>query len=107
MFACIVRVERLYLYKDQLVGNKSKMLWLFQELIMNVSLHYIVALYSVVLYCIVKQGRQSWGFGGRGPLDFGLGRVVGGRRMGRGGRGRVVKYYILSCTGSMFESGDF
>ena len=24
------------------------------------------------------------------------------------GRGRVVKYYyILSCTGSMFESGDF
>ena len=25
-----------------------------------------------------------------------------------GGRGRVVKhYYILSCSGSMFESGDF
>jgi len=26
---------------------------------------------------------------------------------GQGGRGLVVKYYILSCTGSMFESGDF
>ena len=26
----------------------------------------------------------------------------------QGGRGRVVKYYyILSCTGSMLESGDF
>jgi len=27
---------------------------------------------------------------------------------GSGGRGWVAKhYYILSCTGSMFESGDF
>jgi len=41
--------------------------------------------------------RQSWGLGGRDP-----------HILGRGGRGRVVKYYyILSCTGSMFESGDF
>ena len=40
--------------------------------------------------------RQSWGLGSR-PPDF-----------GQGGRGRVIKYqYILSCTGSMFESGDF
>src|SRR6218665_321732 len=37
------------------------------------------------------------------PPDFGQeGR--GGRR----GHGRVMKYYyMLSCTGSMFESGDF
>src|SRR6218665_2938600 len=28
--------------------------------------------------------------------------------LGKGGCGRVVKcYYILSCTGSIFESGDF
>ena len=33
---------------------------------------------------------------------------MGGRRMGHGGRGRVMKYYyIISCTGSIFESGDF
>ena len=32
----------------------------------------------------------------------------GDRRGVVGGRGRVVKhYYILSCTGSIFESGDF
>jgi len=36
----------------------------------------------------------------------------GDRRGGRGGGGRVVKYmytayYILTCTGSMFESVDF
>jgi len=34
-----------------------------------------------------------------------------GRKGGRGGRKggrRVVKYYyVLSCTGSMFESGNF
>ena len=42
--------------------------------------------------------------GGRDPPDFGQG-VAGGSQ---GGRGRVVKYYyILSCTESMFESGDF
>jgi len=46
------------------------------------------------------------------PPDFGQGVVgvlegLGGRRS-LGGRGRVVKYYyILLCTGSMFESGDF
>jgi len=50
--------------------------------------------------------RQSWGFGSRDPLDFGQGVV--GVAGGRWGRGRVVKYYyILSCTGSMFESVDF
>jgi len=44
-----------------------------------------------------RQGRQSWGVGGLRPPDF-----------GQLGRGRVVKYYyILSCTGSMFKSGDF
>jgi len=42
--------------------------------------------------------------GGWGCRDTKLG-VVGGRRRDRG---RVVKYYyILSCTGGMFESGDF
>jgi len=45
------------------------------------------------------------GVGGRDPPDFGQGRSWGGSQ---GGRGRVVKYYYtLSCTGSMFESGDF
>jgi len=37
-------------------------------------------------------------------------QIVGSRggRSGRGGHGRVVKYYyILLCTGSMFDSGDF
>jgi len=37
--------------------------------------------------------------------------VVGSRDpqiLGRGSQEGVVKYYyILSCTGSMFESGDF
>jgi len=47
------------------------------------------------------QGRQSWGLGARPPQNLGRG-VVGV------GNGRVVKYYyILSCTGSVFESGDF
>jgi len=42
------------------------------------------------------------GLGGRDPQI--LGREVVGVA---GGRGRVVKcYYTLSCTGSMFESGD-
>src|SRR6218665_1193813 len=54
------------------------------------------------------QRRQSRGLRVAIPTPhFGLG-IVGGRRMGRWGRGRVVKYYfILSCTGSIFESGDF
>ena len=44
--------------------------------------------------------RQYWGVGGHDPPDFKLG--------GRGGLQEVVKhYYILSSTGSMFESGDF
>jgi len=61
----------------------------------------------------IHQGRQSWG---SPPLpDFGL-EDSGGSQVGSWGvvdgswtgRGRVVKYYyILSCTGSMFESGDF
>jgi len=50
------------------------------------------------------QGRQSWGLGVATPIFWARGRTVGRR----GGRGRVTKYYyILSCTGSMFESGDF
>ena len=50
--------------------------------------------------------RQSWGVGGRDPQI--LGRGVVGVAGGSQGRGRVIKYYyILSCTGSMFESGDF
>jgi len=39
-----------------------------------------------------------------------LGRAGRGVAGSRGDRGRVMKYYyrpILSCTGSMFESGDF
>src|SRR6218665_1613066 len=37
--------------------------------------------------------------------DFGQGGRREGRRGGRWSRGRVVKYYyMLSCTGSMFES---
>jgi len=52
---------------------------------------------------VCTQGHQSWGLGLR-PPDFGQ----GGCRRRRGGRERVVKYYsILSCTGNMFESGDF
>ena len=51
------------------------------------------------------QGRQSWGLRGRDPLpDIGQGWWRGGR--GLWGHGRVVKYYILSCTGGMFESGN-
>jgi len=47
------------------------------------------------------QGRQSWVLGRVAPSpDFGQGS--------QRGRERVVKYYyILSCTGTMFESGDF
>src|SRR6218665_2358301 len=49
---------------------------------------------------------------GRDPQILGrgvAGRVAqGGSQGGRRSRGRVVKYYyILSCTGSMFESGYF
>src|SRR6218665_1696623 len=39
---------------------------------------------------------------------FWAGGSCGGSQGGRLSRGRVVKYYyILSCTGSMFESGYF
>ena len=31
----------------------------------------------------------------------------GGRGGRKGGRGVVKYYYVLSCTGSMFESGNF
>src|SRR6218665_2563262 len=48
---------------------------------------------------------------GRDPHILGRGDRVGsqgGSQGGRWGRERVVKYYyILSCTGSMFESGYF
>jgi len=55
------------------------------------------------------QGGQSWGVGGREPPYFGQGgRGVAGGRCVSWTRGRVVTYYyILSCTGSIFESGDF
>jgi len=44
--------------------------------------------------------RQSSEVRGRDPQDFWLVVV--------GSRGRVAKYYfMLSCTVSMFESGDF
>ena len=53
--------------------------------------------------CAQLQGRQSWGVWRSRPPDFGQGGRGGPR-----GRGRVVKYYfILSCTGSMFERGDY
>src|SRR6218665_3523726 len=47
--------------------------------------------------------------GGRDVPDIGQGVVASWEsQVGwQGGRGRVVKYYILSCTGSMFKSGDF
>ena len=48
-------------------------------------------------------GASILGAEGRDPRFW-----VGGRREGRWSRGQVVKYYyILSCTGSMFESGYF
>src|SRR6218665_2013369 len=54
------------------------------------------------------QGRQSWGVGGSRPPRFWAGWVVGVAGELQGGRGQVVNYYyILSCTGSMFESDDF
>src|SRR6218665_414633 len=44
---------------------------------------------------------------GRDPQILGTG-VAGSVAGGRWSRGRVVKYYyILSCKGSMFESGSF
>jgi len=45
-------------------------------------------------------GASILGAGGRDPPVFG--------QEGRGVAHGVVKYYdILSCTGSMFESGEF
>jgi len=46
-----------------------------------------------------KPGASILGVGGRDPQILG--------RAALGGHGRMVKYSSLSCTGSMFESGDF
>src|SRR6218665_2355060 len=53
--------------------------------------------------------RQSWGLGVSRPPRFWHGESWGRRGVGgRGCRGRVVKhYYTLSCTGSIFDGGDF
>ena len=62
--------------------------------------HITPVLKSLHWLNIPEQGRQSWEVGGLRPPDFEQGVM--------GGRGLVVKYYyILSCTGSMFESSDF
>jgi len=58
------------------------------------------AFYKLLLSgCSWTQGRQSWRIGGSRPPDF-----------GQGGRGEVAGGHeillYLSCTGSMFESGD-
>jgi len=46
---------------------------------------------------IRPQGCQSRGVGGRDP-----------QILGRGGRGRLIKYYyIISDTGNMSKGGDF
>src|SRR6218665_3781778 len=55
----------------------------------------------------LRHRRQSWGVGGSRPPDFWQGGCRGGRRGFAGGRGVVKYYYIGSCTGSVFESGDF
>ena len=52
----------------------------------------------------LRHRRQSWGLEVSRPPDFGLGGSWGSQ--GRRGRG-VKHYYILSCTGSMLERGDF
>src|SRR6218665_3223917 len=58
-------------------------------------------------FSITIQGRQSWGLRVATPRFWADGSH-GGSQGGRWGRGRVVKYYyILLCTGSMFESGYF
>jgi len=52
---------------------------------------------------MMLSGASILGVGVRDPQILGRGGLGG-----RGDRGRVVRYYyILSCTGSMFESGDF
>src|SRR6218665_2256394 len=53
-------------------------------------------------------GVNPGGWEGVATPRFWAGRLWGVAGGGVGYRGRVVKYYyILSCTGSMFESGDF
>ena len=55
-------------------------------------------------------GVNPGGLGVATPQSFGRGSwgSQGGSQGGSWGCGRVVKYYyILSCTDSMFESGDF
>ena len=61
---------------------------------------------TIIIYDRTTQGRQSWG------LVVAIPQILaGGRRVvagGRVGRGLVLNYYyMLSFTGSMFESGDF
>src|SRR6218665_539174 len=55
---------------------------------------------SLLSHCY--PGASILGAEGREPQILGR-----GSQGGRWSRGRVVKYYILSCTGSMFESGYF
>src|SRR6218665_3561240 len=60
---------------------------------------------SLLSHCY--PGASILGAEGRDPHILG-GGSQGGSQGGRWSRGRVVKcYYILSCTGSMFESGYF
>jgi len=60
--------------------------------------------YSGIMRLCLAGASILGGWGSRTPRFWAEG-VVGGRL---GGRGRVVKYYyILLCTGSLFESGDF
>jgi len=58
-------------------------------------LRQVMRLKSYLQKSKLLQGCQSWG-------GWGCDSQILGR-----GRGQVVKYYILSCTGSMFNSGDF
>src|SRR6218665_29393 len=73
--------------------------------LMTVSSAYIDLFRGVNPGCWRVRRTPRFCAGGRGGA---WGRGVAGGRGGAGGRGWVVKYYhILSCTGSMFESGDF
>jgi len=53
-------------------------------------------------------GVNPEGLGASRPQILGWGSWVEVAGGSLGGRGRVVQhYYILSCTGIVFESGDF